>query len=174
VYLSKSACQQTRRKHDVFVYLLTIPLRPLVIVYSCLSRMDRHWLKRVLIILALFSPSLGYGQGWINITPPALSSIHHFQSFDFVDGSFEVFVWNNAGEESRGYRMTTDACWDSILVYTSNWCGIGDYEVHYLHRIARSFEDPSRAFSIFVRGGCITECIYSSLFRHNRTDRDGE
>jgi len=131
--------------------------------YTCVSSIAGHYLKAVLIVSAFSSPSSGYAQGWINVTPPALTSIHRFQSFDFADSSFEVFVWNSDGEESRGYRMTEDAQWDSILVYTSNWCGIGSYDTRTLLGIGRSFEDPTRAFSIFGRGGCIVEC-YTYLY----------
>ncbi len=120
-------------------------------------------------LIVFLLPSPVESQGWIDITPEGLYPVRYFNSFDFQDGTFEVFVWNSEGEATRGYRLNTLMQWDSIPAYHSNWCGPGEYETYQLTSIGRSYLDQRRAFSIFIRGGCITEC-----FTHVYADTTGE
>ena len=68
----------------------------------------------LLCCLCVLIPSNAYSQGWEDITPNNIYPIHFFRSFDFQDGTFEVFVWNGEGEATRGFRLTQLMVWDSI------------------------------------------------------------
>jgi len=123
----------------------------------------------VWLSISILFPFSSRSQGWIDITPEDLHPIHYFNSFDFQDGTFEVLVWNSQRETTKGYRLNSSMQWDSIPAYHSNWCGPGDFEVYQLISTGASYFDSRRFFSIFVRSGCITECI-----THVYADTTGE
>jgi len=124
----------------------------------------------IILLITMLNWASARAQGWIDITPEGLYPIRYFNSFDFHDGTFEVFVWNSEREATRGYRLNTSMQWDSIPAYHSNWCGPpSEHATYQLTSIGRSYLDQRRAFSIFIRGGCIIEC-----FTHVYADTTGE
>jgi len=153
-------------RSSLLSHLLAIP----GIIFPQKNYAKGHQRLAVFLLVAFFLPFSSRSQGWIEITPEGLHPVHFFSSFDFEDGTFEVFVWNSAGEATRGYRLNSSMLWDSIPAYYSYWCGPpSEREAYRLISIGRSSTDFRRAFSIFIRGGCITEC-----YTHIYADTTGE